>query len=84
MLITRRKNSSQGRLDYKAKKTKYFEKCIDTCPNSLRVLRHEQWTPVELKANHNVVLKKLWDHYGVDSSTVTAASGIRAANPEVN
>lgn len=84
VLITRRKNSSQGRLDYKAKKTKYFEKCIDTCPNSLRVLRHEQWTPVELKANHNVVLKKLWDHYGVDSSTVTAASGIRAANPEVN
>lgn len=84
VLITRRKNSSQGRLDYKAKKTKYFEKCIDTCPNSLRVLRHEQWTPVELKANQNIVLKKLWDHYGVDGSTVTAASGVGAANPEVN
>ena len=38
VLITRRKNSSQGRLDYVDKKAKYFEKCIDTCPNSLRVL----------------------------------------------
>jgi uncharacterized protein with ParB-like and HNH nuclease domain len=83
VLITRRKNSSQGRLDYKAKKTKYFEKCIDTCPNSLRVLHYDQWTSVELKANQNIVLKKLLDHYGVDGSTVAAASGIAAANPEV-
>jgi hypothetical protein len=29
VLITRRKNSSQGRFDYEAKKEKYFEKCID-------------------------------------------------------
>lgn len=84
VLITRRKNSSQGRLDYKAKKTRYFEKCIDTCPNSLRVLHYEQWTPVELKKNHNIVLNKLWDHYGVDSSTVTAASGTGGSSLEIN
>jgi len=81
VLVTRRKNASQGRLDYRAKKTKYFEKAIDTCPNSLRVLRHERWTPVELKANHSVVLGKLSSHYSVDSWTVTAASGIGAAGP---
>jgi hypothetical protein len=38
VLITRTKNASQGRLDYSAKKLKYFEKSINTCPNSLRVL----------------------------------------------
>lgn len=74
VLITRRKNSSQGRLDYATKKTKYFEKCIDTCPNSLHVLRNEKWTPVELKANHMLVLERLWGHYGVDDTTGAAAA----------
>ncbi len=58
VLITRRKNSSQGRLDYSEKRKRYFEKNIDTCPNSLRVLQSEKWTPTELKANHQTVLKK--------------------------
>jgi hypothetical protein len=39
VLITRCKNASQGRLDYEEKKERYFDKYIDTCPNSLRVLR---------------------------------------------
>ena len=60
VLITRRKNSSQGRLDYQEKKKKYFEKCIDTCPNSLRVLQQNQrWTPQELKKNQETVVQKL-------------------------
>jgi len=64
VLITRRKNSSQGRLDYQEKKGRYFEKCIDTCPNSLRVLQDYQiWTPVELRANHDIVLQKMREHY---------------------
>lgn len=37
VLITRRKNTSQGRLDYTVKKKKYFSNNIDTCPNSLRI-----------------------------------------------
>lgn len=66
VLITRKKNSSQGRLDYKDKKTRYFEKCIDTCPNSLRVLnKYDSWTPRELKDNHETVLKKICEHYSI-------------------
>lgn len=66
VLITRRKNSSQGRLDYEEKKKRYFDKCIDTCPNSLRVLRQYQtWTLADLKDNHRTVLKRLVDHYGI-------------------
>ncbi len=66
VLITRKKNSSQGRLDYKDKKTRYFEKCIGTCPNSLRVLnKYDSWTPRELKDNHETVLKKICEHYSI-------------------
>ena len=65
VLISRAKNSSQGRLDYKLKKSNYFEKSIDTCPNSLRVLRQENWTPVELEANHQTVIGKILQHYGI-------------------
>ena len=62
VLITRNKNSSQGRLDYQHKKKRYF----DTCPNSLRVLRqYDKWTPAELEKNHETVLKKLRAHYGI-------------------
>jgi hypothetical protein len=64
VLITRRKNSSQGRQDYDQKKKRYFDRCIDTCPNSLRVLRNAKWTQKELKANHELVLCKLGDYYG--------------------
>jgi uncharacterized protein with ParB-like and HNH nuclease domain len=67
VLITRSKNSSQSRLDFAIKKTKYFEKCIDTCPNSLRVLRNDKWTPVELQKNHILVLKKLEKHYDISN-----------------
>jgi len=66
VLISTRKNISQGNSDYEEKKTKYFAKKIDTCPNSLRVLRYEKWTPVELKANHNEVMGKICAHYGID------------------
>ena len=66
VLITRRKNSSQGRLDYQEKKDRYFVKCIDTCPNSLRVLhQYNTWTASDLKANHEAVLKKLSEQYGI-------------------
>lgn len=78
VLITRRKNSSQGRLDYKEKKKRYFDKCIDTCPNSLRVLRqYEKWTPAELKQNHETVLKRLQDHYGTAARTAVVKEGVQ-------
>lgn len=71
VLITRRKNSSQGRLDYQGKKKRYFEKCIDTCPNSLRVLhQNDQWTTEEVKQNHETVLKRIREHYCISAPTV--------------
>lgn len=66
VLITKRKNTSQGRLDYAEKKTRYFEKRIDTCPYSLRVLnQNEHWGPEELQGNHLAAMKILCDHYGI-------------------
>ncbi|HCH5919349.1 DUF262 domain-containing HNH endonuclease family protein [Vibrio diabolicus] len=64
VLITTKKNTSQGNNDFEIKKKKYFEKRISTCPNSLRVLKNESWTLTELKANHNTVIGKLESHYG--------------------
>jgi len=67
VLITRKKNTSQGRLDFKEKKKKYFEKNIDTCPNSLRVLqKYDSWMPDNLMGNHEFILNKLKEHYGAD------------------
>lgn len=66
VLISTRKNTSQGRLDYADKKTRYFQKRINTCPNSLRVLNgYNTWTPMDLKKNHADVLNKLKNHYGI-------------------
>jgi uncharacterized protein with ParB-like and HNH nuclease domain len=65
VLISTKKNSSQGRLDYIDKKAKYFIKSINTCPNSLRVLQNVQWTPAELEANHTEVLTKIKEYYGI-------------------
>lgn len=65
VLISRNKNASQGRLDYVDKKRKYFANSIETCPNSLRVLQQDKWTPLELKSNHSEVLARLCDHYGL-------------------
>ena len=69
VLITTNKNTSQGNSDYALKKTKYFAKKITTCPNSLRVLKNEKWTPAELMANHAEVLSKIRQHYGIPETT---------------
>jgi uncharacterized protein with ParB-like and HNH nuclease domain len=66
VLITTKKNTSQGRLDFSEKKNRYFEKRITTCSNSLRVLKNAQWTQIELERNHNEVLAKLRQYYGIN------------------
>ncbi len=66
VLITRIKNASQGRLDYKAKKEKYFLKNIDTCPNSIRVLNnYDNWDLEALTKNQSETLEKIYEAYGV-------------------
>lgn len=64
VLISRRKNTAQGRLDYAAKKAKYFQKNIETFPNSLRVLNNPNWTPETLAQNHRDALATLRDYIG--------------------
>lgn len=66
VLISTKKNTSQGRLDFADKKANYFKKNISTCPNSLRVLQSLKWTLAELKANHSEVIKKLKVCYGIE------------------
>ncbi len=62
--ITSRKNAAQGRLDFADKFNKYFQKNIDTCPNSLRVLNtYREWTPIQVNDNQKTVLAKIQNHY---------------------
>jgi uncharacterized protein with ParB-like and HNH nuclease domain len=64
VLITRSKNTSQGRLDFLDKIKRYFSNNIDTCPNSLRVLRiFNQWLPSNLLDNHSTVTGLLAQKY---------------------
>ena len=64
VLISRRKNSSQGRKDYADKKTKYFKNNIELFRNSLRVFNtYSEWTPSEIKDNQQEVLDKIEQHY---------------------
>jgi hypothetical protein len=73
VLITRSKNSSQGRLDYSDKKTRYFERSINACANSLRVLQNKVWTPTQLEANHEVVIRDLGKRYEVPEGQIEKA-----------
>jgi uncharacterized protein with ParB-like and HNH nuclease domain len=73
VLISTNKNTMQGRLDYAEKKKRYFSKCINTCPNSLRVLQSMKWTLSELKTNHITVLSLLANHYRITSDPTRSA-----------
>jgi len=63
VLISRRKNSAQGRKEFAEKKQKYFKKNIELFRNSLRVMNNNQWTMKELKQNQNDVIEKIKQHY---------------------
>jgi len=64
VLISRRKNASQGRKDYTEKKEKYFSKNIELFRNSLRVFNnYSDWNPNKLEENQNKVIAKIKEHY---------------------
>lgn len=64
VLITRRKNSEQGRMDYCEKVKKYFKNNIDTCPNSIRILnKYSKWTINEMQENHCELINIIRKHY---------------------
>lgn len=59
VLISRRKNSSQGRSDYSDKKEKYFKSNVEIFPNSSRVMLMEKWDMANLQNHHKEVVDKL-------------------------
>ena len=60
VLISRRKNSSQGNKDYSEKKDKYFKNNVELFSNSIRIFnRYSTWTLPDLENNHNEVLLKI-------------------------
>ncbi|HEX9980221.1 MAG TPA: DUF262 domain-containing HNH endonuclease family protein [Flavobacterium sp.] len=63
VLISRRKNTQQGRLDFSLKKEKYFVSSIETFPNSLKVMQNNSWNPSDLKANHQRSIALLRKYY---------------------
>lgn len=64
VLISRRKNASQGRKDYTEKKDKYFSKNIELFRNSLRVFNnYTTWNPINIEENQNEVILKIEEHY---------------------
>ncbi|MEZ4919432.1 MAG: DUF262 domain-containing HNH endonuclease family protein [Saprospiraceae bacterium] len=65
VLISRRKNTSQGRLDFDEKKKKYFEKSIESFPNSLMVMQKPDWTLGAITAHHDQMINILKKHYNL-------------------
>lgn len=59
VLISRRKNSSQGRSDFTDKVEKYFKSNVEIFPNSLNVMRKKKWDLDALKKHHQDVVDKL-------------------------
>lgn len=69
VLISRKKNSSQGNKDYIKKKDNYFKNKVEVFSNSVRVLsNNSEWKPTNLIAHHVEVLKKLLDCYGIQKT----------------
>ena len=69
ILLSRRKNTSQGNLDYTYKKQKYFSGNIELFSNSVRIFhRFGSWTLADLETNHTESVKKLLECYGVQVS----------------
>jgi len=67
ILISRRKNTAQGNLDYEKKKANYFKKNIELFSNSVKVLtEYDSWKLDDLKKNHKEKLTKLLSLYDIN------------------
>lgn len=59
-LISRRKNTSQGNLDYEKKVKKYFEKNIETFPSMIKLFKeNSKWKIENLKKRQNDIVSLL-------------------------
>jgi Uncharacterized conserved protein len=69
VLLSCRKNSSQGNLEYSNKKTKYFKSNVELFSNSIRIYNtYNEWKPIDVKENHQLVITKFLSAYGVTLS----------------
>lgn len=64
MLLSRRKNTSLGNLDFASKRVRYFEDRVESLPNSQRLLAMGSFTLADLEARHKDLLQRLTDSYG--------------------
>lgn len=69
-LISRRKNSSLGNLDYQEKLKRYFEKNIGSFASSQKIYKTypNEWTPDTVKENQERVIKDLMEIFGIKES----------------
>ena len=66
VLISRRKNSAQGRKDYGDKKCKYFKTNIELFSNSVRIYTDfSTWALADLKKNHAEVMSQIKSGFGL-------------------
>lgn len=71
VLISRRKNSSQGNRDYDEKKSKYFKNNVELFSNSVRIYnQYQNWTFDDLEKNHTEVLEKIKQGFFIQENTV--------------
>ena len=66
VLISRRKNSSQGNKEYADKKNKYFKSNIELFSNSVRIYNQfATWTFADIQKNQNEVITKIKNGFGI-------------------
>jgi len=63
MLLSRRKNSSLGNLDFSEKRVRYFEDRVESLPNSQRLLALKSFTQTDMEVRHNDLLERLTASY---------------------
>lgn len=63
MLLSRRKNTSLGNLDFANKRVRYFEDRVESLPNSQRLLAMGSFALTDLEARHKELLQRLTNSY---------------------
>ncbi|WP_040259333.1 DUF262 domain-containing protein [Pseudomonas massiliensis] len=63
MLLSRRKNTSLGNLDFASKRVRYFEDRVESLPNSQRLLAMGSFALADLEVRHKDLLHRLTDSY---------------------
>ena len=64
VLLSGRKNTSQGNYDYEKKLTKYFEKKVETFPSIVKVFQtYSEWKTKDLENRQNEVISMLMTNF---------------------